>query len=53
MSKNNLDNINSIKNDVNGILNLLNSIVNGEKTLSVHQTNINISDIMGNGGGMG
>ena len=53
MSKNNLDNINSIKNDVNGILNLLNSIVSGEKTLSVHQTNINISDIIGNGGGMG
>ena len=50
MNKNNMDNINSIKNDVGAILTLLNSVVSGEYTLKVYQTNTNISDVIGGGG---
>ena len=50
MNKNNMDNINSIKNDVSAILTLLNSVVSGEYTLKVYQTNTNISDVIGGGG---
>lgn len=50
MNKNNMESINSIKNDVGAILTLLNSVVSGEYTLKVYQTNTNISDVIGGGG---